>query len=771
MTPRHTLLAAALAAAFASAHAADLQLDQARQPLASSLQQLARQAGITLIVDSSLLVGKQAPAVKGQMSWQAALQQLLAGSGLQLRVDGNTVTVLPAARAAQATTTLPTVQVTADTAANPGLPSSYQNRAARSGSKTRTPLAEVPQAVSVVNALQLQDQRAATVAEAVSYTPGVAVYPTALTDDDVILRGFGVSKDGLYRDGLRLYHNAFISRSEPYGLERVEVVRGPASVLYGRATPGGMVNMVSKQPRAGMQNEVVVEGGSDGHRQLAADIGGQLDSAGTLRYRVTALGRDSDTQWQYLPDNRRYLAAALSWQPSDATSLLLQAQYQHDENGWAVPNQLVKPGSAGQPDASINLQGPDTLHDKKGSMLGYQFSHAFSPALTLRQNVRYLDGDNTRREVRPLALAADGRTLSRRAWYRLNQETSLAADTQLESRLQHGDVQHTLLAGVDWRRSTFRQPTYRGAANAVNIFNPAFTVPAWQKLPLLWDDKDTSRQLGLYLQDQIKLGERWAFTAGLRHDKVRDTNEQVAAKLTTTDRSSATTGRLGVVYLAANGLAPYLSYSTSFQAISGNDAYGQRMKPEQGEQWEAGVRYQPEDSDTTLAASVYQLLRDNVTTTAPAPFSGSVQTGQVRARGVELEASLRLARQWDVLAALSHTDTAITRSNKANEVGRRVEMVPDWQAALWAKYRFAGALQGTSSAVGVRHAAASQGGGSSLNDAYTLVDAMLAWENRSWRAALNVSNVFDQHYLTLCDGTFCAPGFGRAMKASLAYRW
>lgn len=771
MTPRHTLLAAALAAAFASAHAADLQLDQARQPLASSLQQLARQAGITLIVDSSLLAGKQAPAVKGQMSWQAALQQLLAGSGLQLRVDGNTVTVLPAARAAQTATTLPTVQVTADTTANPGLPSSYQNRAARSGSKTRTPLVEVPQAVSVVNALQLQDQRAATVAEAVSYTPGVAVYPTALTDDDVILRGFGVSKDGLYRDGLRLYHNAFISRSEPYGLERVEVVRGPASVLYGRATPGGMVNMVSKQPRAGMQNEVVVEGGSDGHRQLAADIGGQLDDAGTLRYRVTALGRDSDTQWQYLPDNRRYLAAALSWQPSDATSLLLQAQYQHDENGWAVPNQLVKPGSAGQPDASTNLQGPDTLHDKKGSMLGYQFSHAFSPALTLRQNVRYLDGDNTRREVRPLALAADGRTLSRRAWYRLNQETSLAADTQLESRLQHGDVQHTLLAGVDWRRSTFRQPTYRGAANAVNIFNPAFTVPAWQKLPLLWDDKDTSRQLGLYLQDQIKLGERWAFTAGLRHDKVRDTNEQLAAKLTTTDRSSATTGRLGVVYLAANGLAPYLSYSTSFQAISGNDAYGQRMKPEQGEQWEAGVRYQPEDSDTTLAASVYQLLRDNVTTTAPAPFSGSVQTGQVHARGVELEASLRLARQWDVLAALSHTDTAITRSNKANEVGRRVEMVPDWQAALWAKYRFAGALQDLSSAVGVRHAAASQGGSASHNDAYTLTDAMLAWENRSWRAALNVSNVFDQQYLTLCDGTFCAPGFGRAMKASLAYRW
>lgn len=756
-----------LALAGSLAHAQTLNIQQSAQPLAQSLQQLARQAGITLIVDSHLLQGKQAPALQGSFGWQAAMQQLLQGSGLSMQVDGNTVTLR---RQAAGSSTLPSIKVSGQQA--PGAAGGYLPQTSRSSNKSRIALSESVQAVSVVNRQQLDDQRPATIADAVSYTPGVSTYPTALTDDDVLLRGFGASKDGMYRDGLRLYHNAFISRSEPYGLEQIEVLRGPASVLYGRAAPGGLVNMQSKLPRADLRNELIVESGNHGHRQLAADIGGQLDSEGQLHYRLTALMRDSDSQWQYLHDDRRYLAAALSWQPSTATRLDLLASYQQDRNGWAVPNQLVSPGSLGQPAATLNIQGPGSGHFKEGTTFGYQFSHQFSPELTLRQNLRYLDGENIRKEIRPLGLDKDGRTLSQRAWYRENREISLSADTQLEMKRQHGQVAHTLLAGVDWRKSQFHHPTSRQRRPSTqDLFQSQQLEPDWHGLPLLWDEHDTSRQLGIYLQDHVRLGQQWTVTAGLRHDQTEDDNNQLAAAVRLRDGASALTGRLGATYQAANGITPYLSYSTSFQALPGSDALsGARLKPESGKQWEAGVRYQPEHGQLMLSASVYELQRANVASLDRAS-GGYYQVGKQRARGLELEARARLNPQWDLNAALSHTDTRILQSTVAGEVGRSLEMVPDWQAALWSKYRFTGALQGLSAGLGVRYNAASQGGGNSRNDAYSVTDLLLAWEQGKWRTALNVSNLFDRRYHTLCDGSLCSRGFARQIKASVSHYW
>ncbi|WP_189461547.1 TonB-dependent siderophore receptor, partial [Jeongeupia chitinilytica] len=753
------------AVAIATAHAAPFRLDLPAQPLATSLTRLGQAAGLNLVVDSALVVGRQAPALRGTLEPAAALQQLLAGSGLSASFSGKTVTV----GRSEATLSAVTVEAMRDWATSPGI--GYQARHAASATKTDTTLRETPQSISVVTREQMDDQDVATIAEAVRYNAGVTAYEFATTDDDLLMRGFGVSADGMYRDGMRLYHNAFISRIEPYGLERLDIVRGPGSVLYGRANPGGLVNAVTKRPIVGLRPEVRVETGSYDRAQIAADVGGTLDDDGRWVYRLTALARDAGTQWDDLPDDRVYLAPALTWQPDARTSLTLLAQYQHDRTTWAIPNQFYQPGPLGQPDPSLNIQGPGAEHDKTGVTVGYLFEHAPDDVWTLRQNLRYYDARNDRREVRALGLRPDDRTLNRRALYRPEHEKSFAVDNQVQARVRTGAVEHLLLGGVDYRQASFEQKLYMGAAAPLDLYDPVFRQPDWDSLQQTWDNLNKSRQLGTYLQDQLRYG-RWALTVGGRYDWTRDSADSKLDGVYTEQRDQAFTGRAGLVYPFDAGWAPYLSYSTSFKPEIGNDAFGQQFKPERGEQLEAGAKYQPEGASYSFTAAVYQLTKENVRTPLPGanPLRLEVQTGEVRSRGLELEGQWQLGA-LDLIGSYTFIDAEITRSNVAADVGKPPLSIPRHTAAAWGKYDFSGALAGWNAGLGVRYVGQSRGGLGTSNDAFTLVDSLIAYERADWRFALNVNNLFDREYLTGCDGTFCEQGFRRSIRASVGYRW
>ncbi|AOY00176.1 TonB-dependent siderophore receptor [Jeongeupia sp. USM3] len=765
MNPRSTLLGAALALALVTAHAAPVSLDLPEQSLAASLTQLGQAAGLSLVVDSALVAGKRAPALRGKLEPADALQKLLAGSGLAASFAGKTVTV------GRAETTLSpvTVEAVRDWATSPG--TGYQAHRAASATKTDSTLLETPQSISVVTREQMDDQDVATIAEAVRYNAGVTGHEFATTDDDLLMRGFSVSANGMYRDGMRLYHNAFISRIEPYGLERLDIVRGPSSVLYGRANPGGLVNAVTKRPTVGLRPEVRVEGGSDDRAQIAADVGGALDEDGRWVYRLTALARDAGTQWDDLPDDRVYLAPALTWQPDARTSLTLLAQYQHDRTTWAVPNQFYQPGALGQPDPSLNIQGPGAEHDKRGVTVGYLFEHAPDDVWTLRQNLRYYDAKNDRREVRALGLRPDGRTMNRRAMYRPEHEQSFAVDNQVQARVHTGPVEHLLLGGVDYRQASFEQKLYMGSAAPLDLFDPVFKQPDWDSLRQTWDNLNKSRQLGSYLQDQLRYG-RWALTVGGRYDWTRDSADSRLDKTYTEQRDHAFTGRAGLVYLFDAGWAPYLSYSTSFLPEIGNDAFGQQFEPERGEQIEAGAKYQPEGAAYSFTAAVYQLTKQNVRTPLPGPnpLRLEVQTGEIRSRGLELEGKWTVGA-LDLIGSYTLLDAEITKSNIAADVGKAPLSIPKHTAALWGKYDFAGVLSGWNAGLGVRYVGQSRGGLGSVNEAFTLVDSLVAYERANWRFALNVNNLFDREYLTSCDGTFCEQGFRRSVRASVGYRW
>ena len=353
----HVLSASVLTAAMAFGAHAQVQMPQAgarlqaavpAQSLAQSLNALSRQAGIAIGADAALLSGKTAPAVRAGVTLQEALDQVLADSGLMAIGSGPAAISVQARPPAHSSVTLPAVTVTAqaDTETATGPVAGYVAKRSTAGSKTDSLLVEVPQSVSVVTQDELRSRQAETLAQALGYTPGVTSEPTSFnrTADRFRIRGMDVeaATGGSLRDGLRLQSNSYDGVQEPYGLERVEVVRGAASVLYGQLSPGGLVNAVSKRPTSTPLREVGIQLGSNSRKQLTADFSGPLSE--TVDYRLTFLGRDSATAQSYILDDKLYIAPSLTWRPSAATSLTLLSFYQKASTRFAapLPYQLVE---------------------------------------------------------------------------------------------------------------------------------------------------------------------------------------------------------------------------------------------------------------------------------------------------------------------------------------------------------------------------------------------------------------------------------------------
>lgn len=787
-----------ISAAHAQASAAGVQqvaVDIPPGPLGGALNRYARELGLTLSFDPAVVAGKTTAGLRGLHTVQAGFATLLAGSGLQAVPQGGGygLRAVPASAADSAAGETPAslreIRVQGERESADGAVQGYRAERSASASKMDLPRVETPQTVSVIGAPQMRDQAVASVNEAVRYTAGVRAYDHGITDDDVAVRGFYLTGTGLYRDGMRLIQNGFMSNLEPYGLERLEVVHGPAAVMYGQSAPGGLINAVTKRPRAGMRQEVGVELGSHDRRQLTADIGGALNSSGTVLGRLTVLKREAGTQWRYLDDDRTYIAPALSL-VGDRTRLTLLAQYQESRGGFITPYYRITP--FGPSAADINVNGPGSFHEKRGATLGYLFEHSFNDALTLRHNLRYLDGKNTRHEMRNRGLAPDKRSITRLAMVRPDAEKTWVADTQLEARFNTGALKHQLVGGVDLYRSTldWRIHSLNGRVANLDLIEPQYIEPAWGDTFLSDRALAKNAQVGFYLQDQIKFDERWVLSLGLRRDRARiDTTYDARATATApfsqtrmrrTD--SATTGRAGLVYLAPNGLAPYLSYSTAFQpplsTSTDRDADGRPYQPETARQWEAGLRYAPTDAGYMLSAAVFDLRKQNVRTPNALDPRRETQTGEVRSRGLELQAEGDLGAGFSVIGAYTYLDAEITRSNRRHELGGRPAATPEHVASLWGKYK----RQGWELGLGLRAISSApgdlpqDGAATPRNDGYTLVDALVAYDQGPWRFALNVANLADRKYSTQCNvmrggASFCARGFGRDVRVSAAYRF
>ncbi|WDZ95667.1 TonB-dependent siderophore receptor [Herbaspirillum sp. WKF16] len=774
------VLSAPVASLHAQAPAQQLSYELPAGPLDRSLNAFARRAAIMLSFDPALTHDRQAPGLHGRYSVTEGFAALLSGSGLQavLKEDGGYALVA----AAPVSGALPQVTV-AGAKENPVAPlAGMIAKRASSAMKTDTPLLETPQSVSVATADQMEATKAASLAEALDYTPGVISQASSFNRmvDDVRVRGFNLANanTGMLRDGMKYQPSVYDSSQEPYGLERLEVLRGAASVLYGQLSPGGVINAVSKRPMAEPYHEITADVGNNSRKQLTGDFSGPLSDDGVWSYRLTALVREANTQINYIDDDKTYLAPAITWRPSGRTALTLLGSYQHMRTRFVAPaTAALTLGGTIPRSFFIGEPGYDR-YDSEVYSAGYLFEHELSDQVKLRHNLRYFNADAVFNYLSYGTLNTGSGLFSRGVVNRREQSEGLTADTSLEFNFGSDAVRHKVLAGIDYFDSTYDSKRYAGAVAGINMNNPVYGAT-----PVISTVNNGSRtqtkQYGLYVQDQIKLAGKLVWLIGGRQDAVDSTVTAYSNGRRTAAHDSAFTGRTGLVYLADNGLAPYLSFGQSFAPVAGTDRGGNTFKPTKSDQYEAGLRYQPQGSNTLLSAALYQITQTNGLTVDPVDATYSVQTGELRSRGLELEARTAFGR-LEVIANYAYTDARTTKSNTPSEIGQRVSGVPYHTASTWAQYDFGGAgLPGLKAGLGVRYQGDAPVSGLNYSiPGHTLVDAMLAYDLAQFSGSLrgmqlkvNAKNLLNRAYVQCVASNGCRYGEERSVVATVSYRW
>ncbi|CAB3701492.1 Ferrichrome outer membrane transporter/phage receptor [Achromobacter deleyi] len=779
-----TAFASPCAAADPSAPAVTVHsVDVGPGRLTDVLNRYALQAGVLLAGDSRLTDALHSDGLRGAYTVEAGFAALLARHGLQAQRGASgswSLRTVP-----QGISTLAPVTVDGRTESATGPVDGLLARRSAGGTKTDTSVMETPQAVSVITRDQMQAQDVQSVSQALRYSSGVFTEYRGSSNqsDEIFMRGFGYAPKFL--DGLA-YGSASKGQIDPWLLERVEVVRGPSSVLYGQASPGGILNLVSKRPQAEALREVQFDVGNHERASAAFDAGGKIDEDGKLLYRLSGLARTQHNDVDGVRDERVALAPAFTWLPNSDTRFTLLTSYQNEpEAGYRnfLPAMgLVYGGSNGYGHIPRSFNGSDPDYDKswreQGSV-GYELEHRLNSTFTLRQNLRYSTISQRYRKLVFGVLLPDQATFTRTASDEHEKIRQVVVDNQAQADFDLGPTRHTVLAGVDYRQTRTDYQLLRGKGPTLDWRNPVYGQPVGP-LALMTDQMQTASQLGAYLQDQVRIGQLNVVLGGRKDWSRTRTENRLGADSRQDD--DAFTGRVGAIYNFDNGLAPYASYSTSFEPELTRGAPGSDpFKPTTGKQWEAGLKYQPPGTDAMFTASYFDLRQRNVAT-YDSTIGFNVQTGEIASRGVELEARGNLTRQLEVVASYTYVDPKVRQSSQAGVQGKQPARQPGHLAALWGMYTAAeGPLAGLGLGAGVRYVGTSYG--DPLNTfkvpAVTLYDAVLRYDLAQVsprlagaRLQLNINNLFDKTYVASCAGeTACFYGTGRTVSASLNYRW
>lgn len=664
-----------------------------------------------------------------------------------------------------------TILVTADTLKSEG------------STKTDTPILQVPQPVTVVTDEVFEAQGAVSVSDTLKYVAGVSANPYG--PDSRVDGGFVRGLDALqFRDGMRDIFSYYASiRSDPYNFSQVELIRGPASVLFGAGSLGGIVNLVSKQPEFEFAGEASLRYGSHDRKEALADVTGPLSD--TLAARVVARVRDSGSQTDYVPDDRVLLSPSLTFAPTMDTKVTLIGLYQEDDGGSTsqflplVGTILDNPNGKLANDLFIGKPGWDRYDGRlaQGTAL---VDHRFSDKVALSLKARYIDSDltylthypdNYSNPANPY-LDADQRIIGLYADGSIARMEIFSTDNNARFDFNTGaEIEHVLLAGVDYSWNRVRKEGGYGY-EYIDIYDIDYDALSdyGGGIPTLYAySEDTEgTQLGFYLQDQIRLWDRVSVVLGARRDRV--TSQASGAEQ---ESWNATSFRAGVIAEVVEGLSPFFSYTESFEPISGTASNGEPFVPQQGRQFEAGAKIHPGET-VLVTLTAYHIKQTNRPVDDPStadPFD-QMQAGSLTSKGLEAEASAQLPGDLQLIAGLSYNKAEI------DGTGVQLDNVPKFNASLWAMRRFA--LSDELSLMlggGVNHTGANWSYGDAFPDgirtpAYTLVDAMVSLDWQRLRFQLNATNLLGKEYYSACLARGdCFMGSERNVYGTLSYRF
>lgn len=703
------------------------------------------------------------------------------------------------------TVQLDTIVVEGEGGTTTGPVNGYVATRSATGSKANTTITAIPQAVSVLGRDEIDDRKALKVDEALRYTAGVAAQTFGPDPDTdwIFIRGFQATQTGVFMDGLQLYSYGFGGfQIDPFLLERVEVLKGPASVLYGGSTPGGIVNLVSKRPTG--KNFGYVEAGINnwGNAYTGIDIG-VSDKQGVWSTRLTGRLSGGDQYTDYSKDFRGVIMPQISYQPNGATRFTAYGMYAaldqvHVGGGFLPYIGTVRNAPFGRIRREA-FYGEPAIDDQERTqaLLGYEFQHQFANNWTFTQNLRY--GVMKGSQLGPYGFGYAGPDapfgdrlqplgpdyqLYRIGFQERTRVRTFTVDNRIDGKLVTGPLEHSLLFGVDYKYFNIDHTQASGGATTISVTNPVYGAPQGPTGVYLNQDLK-HHQIGFYAQDQIRFGGGWLVTLNGRYDYVDKKSVSPAGLLfsPTYDKKEASwSGRAGLGYEFANGLTPYVSAATFFTPVF--DAVpnllggpGQPFRPEEGQQYEAGVKYKPSFMDALLTASVFHITKRNVLNPAPTalnPFAQQ-QLGEVTSRGFEFEAKANITKDLKLLASFTAFDLKTTRDTRPLLVGKTPVVVPEVTASAWLDYTVPdGAFKGLGLGAGVRYVGSSYANAENTLKvpAATLVDAAIRYQIGNWGMALNVTNLFDKTYVKSCNGqSGCGYGDARTITVSANYRW
>ncbi len=762
-------------------------------PLSTTLNQIASQGGLALSLNPALAAGKTSAPVNGQYDAAGALRAALRGTGLQLEQSSAGTYTLVAVP--EGTLALPETSVIGvenfESAWGPV--EGYTATRTAAGTKTDTALVEAPRSISVATRQQMDDRSVHSLDDAVRYMPGITAssYGSDTRADWLRVRGFEPTQ---FLDGLPLPKGVYANpKQETWNLDRLALLRGPASSVYGQTPPGGLLDMVSRRPSAEASSEIQLQYGSDNHRQINFASTGKIDDAGQFLYGLSGVVRDSGTQVDHV-DNKRYnIAPSLTWNIDDDTKLTLLSQFTRDDTGITsqfLPIQGTKIKSPlGDISHHKNLGDPDwEYYDRTYYALGYAFEHRLNDVWQFKQNLRYTKSDLSFQSLTPgsypfTTVDAEG-NVGRTSTSVDEDISQFAVDNNFQADFATGEIRHTLLLGLDHQRSNTNYTSIFGDGLQTNVINPIYGQPIVRpaRSTAFYDYNQKTYQTGLYVQDQMAL-DQWRLTLGGREDWVHTSTQFInQSDATNTQRDKKFSGNAALSYVFDNGFVPYLSYAESFQPTTGADATSTgSLKPTEGKQWELGIKYQPPGSKTLLTAAVYDLTQKNVAVnTFVNNVSVTSQTGEVKVKGLELEAVSDVTDNLKVIAAYTLAKSEV---QKGVDKGNRLQLMPNQQASLWTDYTWhAGALDGFGIGAGVRYTGNTYGDKANTwlgkADAYTVFDASVHYDlgrlDNSLKGAslaVNATNLFDKDYISTCDSFYCYYGDQRSVVASATYKW
>lgn len=665
-----------------------------------------------------------------------------------------------------------------DEQADTGPVDGYVARRTTTGSKTSTPLNLVPQSVSVLGREQLDDRGVSKADEALRYTAGVFAQPFGRDTDTnwMFIRGFQATDKGAYQDGLQNYTYAFGGvYVDPFNLERIEVLRGASSVLYGGASPGGIVNYISKKPTGERLRKWEVGVTDSGKVWSGIDVGDSLSE--NLDYRFVARAEGGAGPTDFEEGFRGTISPSVTFRPDALTTLTVLANYTHiDEKhaggSWLPYRGTVVDASFGRIDPDSNFIEPDDdNYERQQASIGYQFERVLNDSWTFRSNARYTYGHVNEAWVYPYgyngysAVPVDPSNLLQRTnWGHETDIANFGFDNSVEGKLATGAIDHTLLLGVDYKYFNLEQRQFRGTATPISATDPVYGVPQGVRVQDWYQDV-TMQQLGVYAQDQLRFGDGFLVTLNARYDHVWN---EVVGNNAYEGTNSALTGRVGVAYEFDNGLTPYAAVSTSFDPSIGVSSIVGVLEPETAVQYEIGLKYEPTWFDGLFTIALFDLTKDNVVQ-GFAP--NETQLGKVNARGIEVEAQANLTEELKATAAFTTFDLNIKEDADATLIGKTPYIVPETQASLALDYTFGdGPLNGFTVGAGVRYVGESWADNQNTLQvpASTVLDAKIGYETADWGVDLNVTNIFDKTYVAACQGELlCYYGEGRTAKLRL----